>query len=97
MCWLHKLLRLIETKRDSEELCKGLEEMGEQMAWWQVEFVVLKSKGDAFWKQYFEPVVTELITTVSITSKSYLKALIYVLVAMLHQENEWKIPILCPY
>lgn len=88
MCKLHKLLRLIETKRDSEELCKGLEEMGEQMAWWQVEFSVLKSKGDAFWKECFELIVTALITAVSITSKSHLQALIYVLVAMLGQKNE---------
>lgn len=87
MCKLHKLLRLIETKRDSEELCKGLEEMGEQMVWWQVEFVVLKSKGDAFWKECFELIVTELIKAISITSESYLQALIYVLVAMLGQEN----------
>lgn len=77
MCKLHKLLRLIETKRDSEELCKGLEEMGEQMAWWQMEFVVLKSKGDAFWKECFELIVTELIVAVSITSKSYLQALMF--------------------
>lgn len=96
MCKLHKLLRLIETKRDSEELFKGLEEMGEQMARWQVEFVVLKSKGDAFWKQCSELSVTELIAAVSITSKSYLQALKYVVVAMLGQENEWKIPILYP-
>lgn len=53
MCRLHKLLRLIDTKRDSEELLKGLEKVEEQMAWWQVEFIVLKCKGDAFWKEYF--------------------------------------------
>jgi len=32
MCRLHKLLRLIDTKRDSEELLKGLEKVEEQMA-----------------------------------------------------------------
>lgn len=75
MCKLHKLLRLIEIKRDSEELCKGLEEIGEQMAWWQVEFMVLKSKGDAFWKECFELIVTTLTTAVFCSYKNYLQTL----------------------
>lgn len=49
---------------------------------------MLKSKRDAFWKECFELIVTELIMAISITSESYLQALIYVLVAVLGQENE---------
>lgn len=49
---------------------------------------MLKSKGDAFWKECFELIVTELIKAISITSERCLQALIYVLVAMLGQENE---------
>lgn len=52
-----------------------------------MEFV-LKSKGDAFWNKCFELIVTALIKSVSITFQSYSQALIYVLVAMLGQEND---------
>jgi len=40
-----------------------------------VEFVVFKSKGDAFRKECFELIVTTLIKAVFISYKNYLQAL----------------------
>lgn len=54
---------------------------------------MLKSKGEAFWKECFELIVTTLITAVLISYKKLLTRFFFnVLVAILGQEKWMKIP-----
>lgn len=57
---------------------------------------MLKSKGDAFWKECFELIVTTLIQHFSLVVKTTYKLFFNVLVAILGQEKWMKNPCILP-